>query len=254
MNPEPAPDIPVPPPLPVAAVPHASARTVRWIELILLLTVAFGSSLYRAVGVVTGHSSTATASQEWLFGLFHESSALGLCAYILHKQGRSFHQLGLTARWFDPFYGFGIMLVGGLATYGTMYALYYAGFYSPATRAAHSQVITGLLSAGIGWGMVTFVIVNAFFEELIVRAYVITDLRSLTGSTLLAVVGSAVFQGTYHLYQGWQAALGATAGFVVFSLFYIWSRRITPVIIAHMLWDLCMVAYYAVYWRYHFAA
>ena len=229
----------------------ASARTIRWIELILLLAVAFGASLYQAVMVLT-QSATIVPSdtQRWILGMIHQITALGLCAYILHKQGRSFRQLGLVARWFDPFYGVGIMLLGLIASYATLFSLYRAGLISASERLGHATTIVRMLGSHVSWGAIVYIVINAPFEELIVRAYLLTDLRFLTGSTMIAIFGSAVFQGLYHLYQGWPTAVAATAGFLVFSLFYVWSRRITPIIIAHLLWDLCMVAAY-VYWQSH---
>ena len=239
----------VPPPLPTspgpAAVVPASPRAIRWVELALLLAVAFGPPLYAALAVFAGFQSAgATGSQRWLFSLLHEVTALGLCAYLLHKQGRSFRELGLTLRWFDPFLGIGIMILGLLATYSVTCGLYFSGHYSAADRASQAASVSHLTNAGFGWGMVVFLVVNGFFEELIVRAYLMTDLSFLTGSTALAVIASAVFQGSYHLYQGWQAAAAVTVGFLVFALFYAQTRRITPVIIAHMLWDLCLFASY----------
>ena len=239
------------PVLPPDAASSASVRALRWAELILLLAVAFGSPLFQAFAVLSNNTAGSTGGPlRWLYGIFQEATALGFCAYILHRQGRTFRQLGLTARWFDPFYGLGIMILGLLAAAGTNRALYFGGFFSAAAQTAHAAVIARVMGPGFDWSLVYFVLVNAPFEELLVRAYFITELRLLTGSATVAVLGSAVFQGTYHLYQGWQAALAETMAFLVFSLFYVWSRRITPIIIAHALWDLFMVFGY-VYWRFH---
>lgn len=244
----PLPDMP--PPHPMAG--PASPRTVRWVELALLLAVALGGSLIQNIESVAGTAASHGYRGElgWLYGVIHETGALGLCAYILHKQGRSFRQIGLVMRWFDPFYGFAIMILGLVAMIAVQWALYFSGMLSTAVQASHASVIREMFGPNAVWGMVVFTVVNAFFEELIVRAYLITDLRFLTGSTLAAVLSSALFQGFYHLYQGWQAALAVTAGFVIFSLFYLWSRRVTPVVFAHMFWDLYMVAYYYIYWRH----
>ncbi len=208
MNPEPAsapdpgtpPSSPVPD-LPVPTVLPASPQTVRWIELILLLAVALGSALLQNVEILSGttYSTHGAPSQRWLYNIVHEAGALGLCAYILHKQGRSFRQIGLVVRWFDPFYGLAIMILGLVAMTATQWTLYFGGLLSPAAREAHAAVIDQMVGPNVVWGLVVFTVINAFFEELIVRAYLITDLRFLTGSTALAVLGSTVFQGFYHL-------------------------------------------------------
>jgi membrane protease YdiL (CAAX protease family) len=84
---------------------------------------------------------------------------------------------------------------------------------------------------------VIFLLINPFFEELIARAYVITEVRFLTGSSFLAVLASVVLQSSYHLYQGVVPALLSMALFGVFSLYYIRAKKIMPVILAHMLFD-----------------
>ena len=225
----------------------SSPRTIRLIELGLLLAVAFGSSLYTAVATLLGENFAGThgSSMRWAYSLTHELTALGLCAYLLHKQGRTFRGLGLTFRWSDPFLAVGIAFLGLLATMTVTYSLYFGGHFSAADRAAQARSVAHVLSAGLGWGMVVFTVVNGFFEELIVRAYLMTDVIFLTRRTALAVIVSALFQGFYHLYQGWQAAVSVTVGFFVFSVFYARTRRITPIVLAHVLWDLYLLVGYS---------
>jgi membrane protease YdiL (CAAX protease family) len=75
-----------------------------------------------------------------------------------------------------------------------------------------------------------------------VRAYLISEVQFFTGSSSLAVLASVVIQSSYHLYQGVVPAFLTTSVFTVFSLYYIRTRRITPVIIAHMVFDFVAVA------------
>ncbi len=49
---------------------------------------------------------------------------------------------------------------------------------------------------------IPFFLQNPFFEELIVRAYLMTEIGELTGSWLLAVLVSSLVQASYHLYYG----------------------------------------------------
>lgn len=236
------------PPAPVhepATTVPASPRTIRLVELILLLAVAFGGALYASAFALLGtRAGGSSGSSQWLYSLIHESTGLGLCAYLLHKQGRSFRQLGLNFRPLDLVVAPGLMVAGLLCTMTVIYGLYFSGHYSATAQAGQAAAVAQVAGSGLGWGMVIFTVVNGFFEELIVRAYLMTDVWFLTGKTALAVVASAVFQGVYHLYQGWQAALAVTVGFLVFSLFYARTRRVTPIILAHVLWDLCMLAGY----------
>jgi membrane protease YdiL (CAAX protease family) len=90
---------------------------------------------------------------------------------------------------------------------------------------------------GIFITTVVFQCVNPFFEELIVRAYLITEVRQLTRSSVTAVVCSTALQTGYHLYQGIPLALAAGAMFLLWSVYYAKTNRIMPVILAHFYFD-----------------
>jgi membrane protease YdiL (CAAX protease family) len=77
---------------------------------------------------------------------------------------------------------------------------------------------------------------NGFAEELVVRAYLITRLERLLGSSLQAVVLSAVAFASYHLYYGPGAGLiyMALLG-LMFGAFYLVVRRVWPFALGHML-------------------
>ena len=84
---------------------------------------------------------------------------------------------------------------------------------------------------------VLFLIINPFFEELTARAYVISEVQFFTSSRGLAVLFSVLLQSSYHLYQGLGPALLTIPLFAVFSLYYVKTKRILPVILAHMFFD-----------------
>ena len=74
---------------------------------------------------------------------------------------------------------------------------------------------------------------------MIVRAYVMTEVMELTGSSILAVaISVACVRFSYHLYYGWLNAIQLCVLFLVFALYYAHSRRALPIIIAHGLVDI----------------
>jgi membrane protease YdiL (CAAX protease family) len=79
---------------------------------------------------------------------------------------------------------------------------------------------------------------NAFFEELIVRAYLMMEIKELTGSTVLAVMSSVVVQASYHLYYGWMGALSVAFMFLTLAIYFARSRQALPIVIAHEIFDL----------------
>jgi membrane protease YdiL (CAAX protease family) len=81
-------------------------------------------------------------------------------------------------------------------------------------------------------------LVNPFVEELIVRAYLMTEIGELTGSWTLAAAVSIAVQTSYHLYYGWVTALSLGFQFAVFAIYYARSRKATPIVVAHGIFDM----------------
>ncbi len=80
---------------------------------------------------------------------------------------------------------------------------------------------------------------NAVLEEVIVVGYLMTRLRDLAYRTPVIIAVSAILRGSYHLYQGFGAFVGNAVMGVVFALFFLRTRRVLPLIIAHLLLDVC---------------
>ena len=83
-----------------------------------------------------------------------------------------------------------------------------------------------------------FISVNPVYEEMLVRAFLITETVALAGSAGLAIAFSVLLQTSYHLYQGLPWALMGAITFLIFSIYYVKTRQIVPVIIAHFIFDL----------------
>jgi membrane protease YdiL (CAAX protease family) len=94
---------------------------------------------------------------------------------------------------------------------------------------------------------ILLMIVNPVYEELIARAYVITEMQFLTGSRFVALVASVALQSSYHLYQGALSAGMLAVPFTIFSIYFIMRRRILPVILAHMYFDFIALLSHAKY-------
>ncbi len=78
---------------------------------------------------------------------------------------------------------------------------------------------------------------NAILEEIVVVGYLVTRLRQLGWRLGAVVAASAVLRGSYHLYQGFGAFVGNAVMGVVFALFFLRTRRVLPLVVAHTLLD-----------------
>jgi membrane protease YdiL (CAAX protease family) len=213
-------------------------RRMRWFELFLVLLVAFGSPLFNGIYLLKfgPRAMPHITNARWSFDIVHELSALLLLGYVLSRRNRTFKDLGL--RWSLRDVGVGILLTGAA------YASYEIG--SVIVQVFH-HVMFGTPMGGPtasdffahpSFVAIPFSVLNPFFEELIVRAYLMTEVMDLTGSEALAVFLSVVVQSSYHLYYGWGGAVAISFQFLAFAIYYARSRRAFPMIVAHGFFDI----------------
>jgi membrane protease YdiL (CAAX protease family) len=224
-----------------AALPKIifSERQMSVIELVLVCTIAFGGSILASTYSYfdSGYGSSGRSVYSWTVQVLHEGSSLGLLWYILARQGKSLKDLGLAWMWKD--FGWSIILgfAGSLAFHGIYNAIYFTGLTSTTYGRSSAHVGHVLFSGGIFFSTVLIQFLNPFFEELIVRAYLMTKIKLLTNSATKAIIISTLLQTSYHFYQGAPAAFGHAATFLIFSIYYAKTNRIAPVILAHLYAD-----------------
>jgi membrane protease YdiL (CAAX protease family) len=216
----------------------SASRRLRWFELALLLSIAVGPYFLSSIHLLITGQATAPSAPEfrWTSSLLHEVTALLLLGYILSRRKVRFVDLGLRWSLFDLTSGLGLVIVS--------YCAYYAGYIVVHTihhaifGAAQGGVTAQAAFGHPGISAIPFVLLNPFFEELIVRAYLMTEIKELTGSVTLSIALSVAVQTTYHLYYGWEGALSLGFQFLVFALYYAVTRKATPIIVAHSAFDL----------------
>jgi membrane protease YdiL (CAAX protease family) len=228
-----------------------ASRKIRVIGLIVVLSVSFASSVIISLFALFGiqiHGSAEGLIFTYVHALAVELVALLLLSYVLKQNGTKLADIGLAFHWRDIKTGIlltiGCGIAAGIAGIG-FHHLYQLASHHPAEPPSIPGV--GVLSLWV----VLFVAINPIFEELIVRAFMISELVALTGSRVLAVAASVALQTTYHLYQGVPYALTSGVLFLVFSIFYVRTRRIVPVILAHFLFDLNAMILYPMLFRIH---
>ncbi|MEC0268669.1 CPBP family intramembrane glutamic endopeptidase, partial [Paenibacillus anseongense] len=96
----------------------------------------------------------------------------------------------------------------------------------------------GFLKSDITLFYFLFIILNPFFEELIVRAYGITEFLHFFKKEEIAVLASTLIQTSYHLYQGAVPAILNGLLFFIFSIYFAKKRRIIPIILVHGFLDI----------------
>jgi len=79
---------------------------------------------------------------------------------------------------------------------------------------------------------------NSFAEEIVMRGYMIDRLERLFGKSWLAILISSLLFGSYHIYQGLLGAGSAVFIGMVFGAWFVWTRRLGALIVAHTVCNL----------------
>ncbi|TFV54167.1 CPBP family intramembrane metalloprotease [Mycobacterium sp. PS03-16] len=228
------------------------------LEIAVVLAVTFGLSAYTALlrlleSVLLGLSGQVVALNPRrsvydlidlglnLAGVFQLLAWGALGLYLLWRGGQRLRDIGLGRPRVRPdlWGGLGLAaLIGipGLAFYQVARLLGINASVEPAELYDTWWRIPVLLAVSFA---------NGWAEEIIVVGFLLTRLRQLRVSPVVAIVASSLLRGAYHLYQGFGAGLGNIAMGLVFG--YVWHRtgRLWPLIIAHGLIDAVAFVGYA---------
>lgn len=201
--------------------PEGEARAHRLQGLGVVLLVALARPARRALQYAQpftfAHYDPTLGHLSRIVG---SASLVCLTAYVLKRQGRTLGQLGVTARARDIALGLALAGLGllphamsDLVQHGAL------GSWLVSTPSAKDVSLIGLIG----------LFCVAAEAGLILGAYLMTEVRGLTGSASLAVAGSI---GTQVLYAT-DYRLPTVLSLLVYCLVYSKTRRATPLLLGH---------------------
>lgn len=249
-----------PPATDAEVVVDARDRRALWWEITLVLLLTLGmSGLRSAVSLLDSLASPVPLAQQtvainvpqaragYLDLIGQLLSILRLLAwgavgsFLLWRGGIELRRVGLDGRrpGRDALQGAGLAALIGIPGLG----LYLV------SKALGLNLTVAPSTLNSAWWTVPVLVVSAFAnawaEEALVVAYLLTRLRQLGWSENSSLLASAVLRGSYHLYQGF----GGFVGNVVLGLVFgrVWQRqnRLWPLIIAHGVIDVVAFVGYA---------
>jgi membrane protease YdiL (CAAX protease family) len=223
-------------------------------EILLVLGLSVGASaVYAAVSLTAKltagrplASQTAALNvsrapdRPWLdltyqlLGILFALVPVLLAVHLLNRDhGDARHGLGLDRR--RPLFdlGTGAALAAAIGVPGL-------GLYFGARALGLNATVIPAALPDVWWALPVLVLAalqNAVLEEVVVVGYLLTRLRELGWRVGTTIAVSALLRGSYHLYQGFGAFVGNAIMGVVFALFFLRTRRIMPLIVAHALLD-----------------
>ena len=227
--------------------PAADKKVSRKLQFYLVLTVAFALLILSSLIIFFGHRTLpAATTRRTSIAVVFQLIGL-LCLYlVLRNQKRSFQDIGVRLPMKIAEIGHSFVLFFAVFPVGLLVGLLLFAIYAVFDHTLHTSFNdAALFGQHITIFTVLFVLLNPFHEELIVRGFLITEMEHFYGNTALAVFMSVLVQSSYHLYQGLAAVLLHASTFLVFSIYFVRTRRILPVVMAHMFLDVSALAVYA---------
>jgi membrane protease YdiL (CAAX protease family) len=221
--------------------PPPAPPRVLWLELGLVLVLAFApgalSLLVLALGTgadTTGSEQLVPAIVSGLFSAFLSWSPVLLIGYLLVRSGEGRRGIGL-----GRFDGRADGLVGlGLWIASFVLVLILAWIFSPFGQ-REVDFLPNELPLWFRWIDALVIAVTAgVTEEVVVRGYAQTRLEQLRVPTAVVLVLPTALWGVLHLYEGAGAALTIFCLGMLYAWYFYKTRRLWPIIIAHGLFDL----------------
>jgi membrane protease YdiL (CAAX protease family) len=229
-------------------------------EILLVLGLSLGASaVYSVMSLISKLTAPAPLSSQTttlntspapgrpllalfleLFDLLFSYVVPALFAlYLLNRDrdwspttARAATRIGLDGRrWrFDVVTGLGLAAVVGVPGLGLYFAARALNIHTDVAAANLTEWWAGPILVLLAFG-------NGLLEEVVVVGYLVTRLRQAGWGVAAAVTFSAVLRGSYHLYQGFGAFLGNAIMGVIFTLFYLRTKRLWPLVLAHTVLD-----------------
>jgi len=221
--------------VPSAQVPSVS-HAHRWIDLGLILAVVFAGSILGSIYLAFHPTATSFSNMRLFTGICDEITGLLLFLVLFKRQGRRLQDIGFGFQWTDLPKALGLAVAAVVVMWVMRFVLTYVWLLTT-LRIPQWPETHAMFSSSSLWLFLPFLLLNPFFEEILVRGYLMTELIDLRKSVLLATFTSLVVQTSYHLYYGVACAMVVGSGLTVLAIYFAKSRRLMPVIVAHMLWD-----------------
>src|SRR5262249_52578579 len=202
---------PPPPPPPISV-----SRAYRWVDLSLVMSVAFAGAVLGSVYIAFHPETPKYSNIRIVAAILAEATALFLFLVLFRRQGRSFRSIGLSFRWIDLPIALGLA-VAAFVTMGLARAAFNRIWFLATQHIPQWPETRGMFAGTSMWLLVPFLLLNPFFEETLVRGYLTTEVIDLRQSVVLATFVSLALQTSYHLYYGVFGALVVGCGLAVLA-------------------------------------
>ena len=224
-----------------------------WREIALVLAVVVGPFAGRSTwaawhGSASSYLTLILSDSRLLSTAAIESVLLALFFVFLQWRGWKISDFKIRPGWRSTLQGALLYFPAQIGNAATVLGLFFLIF---ALQHIHSHFANFLIanapplkSQGIevGWGVALgSLVLNAFFEELTCTGYAFNQLAAKRGP-LFALLLVVLMRMACHTYQGPVHVVGIGVLFLIYGLWYWYTRNLWTLIFAHAVLDLASVA------------
>ncbi len=163
-----------------------------------------------------------------------------LALYLLRLHGER-RQIGFDLTRPSRDFGWGVLVAACIGIPGL-------AFYFAARLLGFNLTVAPTDLAAAWWTVLVLVLsaaMNGVLEEVVMIGFFFARTRAMNWRPWAIVLASAAIRGTYHVYQGFGGLLGNFIMGLAFGWFYLKTKRVMPLVIAHTLLDVVSFVGYA---------
>lgn len=233
----------VAPEAPASARQERAAISARraYTEVALVYVLGFGYSVLSAIVLLNhpddvSHRVPTPGGQllgvAFTWGL--QLPGIALALWLARRRGWTLRRLGIRPAWVAA----GTQRAQAVRILGVMFVAQFVAAFTFSALARGTHFPHGAIGP---WGMIGGIsgaVRSGFTEELVVTAFIIVTLRQARRPWREVLLVSLALRVAYHVYYGtpWVVLWVAIWAGAAFWLYWR-TRRLTPIIIAHVLWD-----------------
>ena len=159
--------------------------------------------------------------------------------------------LGLDGRRWLADAGIGVAVAGGilgLLAAGSIYVQIFFPDLLPVLQESQESIVENLPQMDM-FTILGLTALVAVYEELLFRGFLLTRLRTVTGSWWMAVLLGMVSFGLLHAYEGPVAIVVIMLLAGIFSLVFLWRRSLVAPVVAHFVFNAIQLWMVQVYYE-----
>lgn len=209
------------------------------VEVVCVLAFAVLPPLINAMLPADSSLEEAVSFAGQMASVTNMFSVVAPLLFIIAVSGEPWSKFGVTR----PKWGTDIVIAIGVWFVATFFQALTLILLTPfrAEVTAEQEAVDVALAmypeSPITWSMLLMLFIgltaNSITEELAMRGYLIPRFEELFKSPVVAVGLSAALFASYHLYQGILSVIAIFMVGVVFGVFFFFTRRLWPLILAH---------------------